>query len=94
MDKNYVKRKIKELRKYASDAGMQIRFKTYPDNFNTFCIFIYDRSFRKHSYAVGFDGCFDNDGDFDKCLKQAYDEIDNPYWLNPEYADCVLVFNN
>lgn len=94
MDKNYVAKKIKELRKYAADAGMQIRFKTYPDNFNTFCIFIYDRSFREHSYAVAYDGCFDCDGDFDKCLKQAYDEISDPYWLNPEYADCVLVLNN
>ena len=90
MDKNYVKQKIKELRKYAADAGMQIIFKTYPDKFNTFCIFIYDRRFREHTYAVGYDGCFDSDGDFDKCLKQAYDEIDDPYWLNPEF----LVFNN
>ena len=90
MDKKYVAQKIKELRKYAADADMQIRFKTYPNNFNTFCIFIYDRNFKKHTYAVGYDGCFDCDGDFDKCLKQAYDEIDDPYWFNPEF----LVFNN
>lgn len=90
MDKNYVKQKIKELRKYAADADMRIMIKTYPDKFNTFCIFIYDRRFRDHTYAVGYDGCFDSDGDFDKCLKQAYDEIDDPYWLNPEF----LVFNN
>ena len=82
MDKNYVKQKIKELRKYAADADMKIMFRTYPNNFNTFCIFIYDRRFRKHTYAVGYDGCFDSDGDFDKCLKQAYDEIGDPYWLN------------
>ena len=89
MDKNYVKQKIKELRKYASNAGMQIRFKTYPDKF-TFCIFIYDRRFRKHGYAVGYDGWFNDDGgDFDKCLKQTYDEIDNPYWLSPEFVDCA-----
>ena len=41
MDKNYVKQKISELRKYAADCEMQIRFITYPNNFNTFCIFIY-----------------------------------------------------
>ena len=94
MDKNYVALKIKELRKYAADADMQIRFKTYPDNFNTFRIFIYDKNFREHTYAVAFDGCFDRDGDFDTCLKQVYDEIDDPYWLNPEFADCVIMFNN
>ena len=90
MDKNYVKQKIKELRKYAADANMQIRFKTYPDNFNTFCIFIYDRSFKEHTYAVSFDGTFDSDGDFDDCLKQAYDQIDDPGWLNPECYDFVI----
>lgn len=39
---------------------------------------------------VGFDGCFDSEGDFDKCLKQAYNEIDDPYWMQPDYVYTLL----
>ena len=82
MDSKYIDKKIAELKAYAKKHGMEVRFRNHRTNQGDFCIFIYDRSFRPRSYAVGFDGDYESCGgtDFGKCLKQAYKEIDNPYW--------------
>ena len=67
---------IAELRQVAKQNGLQIRFRDVPNEQGDFCIFIYDKSFRK-SYLVGFDG--DNNGhvSFEKCLKSAYNWIES-----------------
>ena len=66
---------IAELRQVAKQNGLQIRFRDVPNEQGDFCIYIYDKSFRKY-YLVGFDG--DNNGhiSFEKCLKSAYNWIE------------------
>lgn len=68
---------ISELRKVAKEHGLEIRFRNTKTDQGDFCIYIYDKTFRK-SYAVGYDGDWDgNYIDFESCLKSAYNWIKN-----------------
>lgn len=75
MAKN-IDKQIGELRKVAKEHGLEIRFRSTPNDQGCFCIFIYDKNFRK-SYAVGYDGNTGINGlDFESCLKSAYNWIE------------------
>jgi hypothetical protein len=69
---NTIEAKIKELKAAAKANGLDVRFRNHRTEQGDFCIFIYDKTFRK-TYAVGFDGNWKSDTtDFDFCLRQAY----------------------
>lgn len=76
MNKHEIEKQIRELKEYAKSKGLSVRFRNHKTDLGDFCIFIYDKNFRK-IYAVGFDGSWDNPGDFDQCLSMAYDWIDH-----------------
>lgn len=74
---NSVEIKINELKAVAKANGLKVRFRDHKTNQGDFCIFIYDKTFRK-TYAVGFDGDWKSDTtDFEFCLRQAYNWIEN-----------------
>jgi hypothetical protein len=77
-----IEQTINELKDAAKKAGLEIKFRNRKTKkYQDFCIFIYDRNFRKNTYAVGFDGSWDADKTspthFDNCVKIAYDWIEN-----------------
>lgn len=76
-----IEQTINELKDAARKAGLEIKFRNRETLAGDFCIFIYDRNFRKNTYAVGFDGSWDADKQspthFDNCVKAAYGWIEN-----------------
>lgn len=76
MNKHEIEKQIRELKDYAKSKGLSVRFRNRKTDQGDFCIFIYDKNFRK-SYAVGFDGSWDDPVYFDQCLSMAYDWIAN-----------------
>ena len=74
---------IGKLKAKAAEQGIEVRFRDRKMPSGDFCIFIYDRNFRAHTYTVGYDGSWDgNCCTFESCLKQAYkwlEKRDNRY---------------
>lgn len=70
---------IQRLKQHAKKHGLEIRFRDHTTPQGDFCIFIYDKSFRR-SYAVGFDGCWgvgkSNPCSFETCVQSAYNWIE------------------
>ena len=63
---------IAKLKECAKLHGLDVRFRSTPNNLSDFCIYIYDRNFRQ-SNAIVFEGM--NGGgilNFKNCLKNAY----------------------
>ena len=48
-----IREEISKLKEAAKKNGLEVRFRDHKTNQGDFCIFIYDKSFRK-TYAVGF----------------------------------------
>lgn len=74
-----IKSEIEKLKKVAKENGLDVRFRDHKTNQGDFCIFIYDKSFRK-TYAVGFDGLWGiveySRLSFKSCLENAYNWIE------------------
>ena len=70
---------IQKLKQHAKEHGLKVRFRDHTTAQGDFCIFIYDKSFRR-SYAVGFDGSWgigkSNPCSFETCVKCAYKWIE------------------
>ena len=68
-----IDKQISELKQYAKEHGLEVRFRDHKTDQGDFCIFIYDRQNFRNSYAVGYDGDWQSKCiSFDKCLKSAY----------------------
>lgn len=92
-----VKQEIANLKALAVKYGCQIRFRNSPTYAGDFCIYIYDKSFRK-SYAVGYDGYYDSQYptlSFKNCVEQAknwlihrdkrFKRVNGAWVINEEY---------
>ena len=72
-----IEQQINELKKVAKENGLEVRFRSTANEQGDFCIYMYDKSYRK-SYATGFDGDWNSKViNFDNCLKSAYAWIKN-----------------
>ena len=80
MNKHEIEKQIRVLKEYAKSKGLSIRFRDHETAQGDFCIFIYDKSFRKN-FIVGYDGDWsaypESVLSFSRFLSMAYSWIDN-----------------
>lgn len=60
----------------AEEKGLKLIFRNRNTNTGDFTFFIYDKDVKK-SYLVGFDGYWNSDPSFDKCLEMTKKFIEN-----------------